>query len=206
MRVLVEGFRLADPSVTTEPRGLTDAQSRPADILTTAAVPGRGAALDVCVASHSAAGALGDAAEAAFRRKLRHYRDVIPQLASAGIAFRPLVWTSEGRPHPAATRTLRYAAGLAAARGGSEADAAGLLRRWRHELRVAIQRRRAAMARAVLPRATAREMWLLTGFTGAVPSSDGRAPPLDDGISGTAGEADDGEVSDDEASLNEGAT
>ena len=41
VRALVNGFRPADPSVTTEPRGLTDAQSRPADIFTTAAVPGR---------------------------------------------------------------------------------------------------------------------------------------------------------------------
>ena len=137
----------------------------------------------MCVASPSAAGALGDAAEAAFRHKLRHYRDVIPQLASAGISFRPLVWTSEGRPHPAATRTLRYAAGLATARGGSEADKAGLLRRWRHELQVAIQRRKAAMARAVLPRMSARATWLLTGFVEGVPCSEAREPPLDEMVS-----------------------
>ena len=49
VRALVDGVRLADPGVTTEPHGLTDTQARPADILTTAAVPGRSAALDVCV-------------------------------------------------------------------------------------------------------------------------------------------------------------
>ena len=181
VRALVEGFRLADPGVTTEPRGLADTMARPADILTSAAVPGRGAALDVCVASPNAAGALGDAAAAAFRRKLRKYRRIIPQLARAGIAFRPLIWTSDGRPHPAATRTLRYAAGLAASRGGSESTPRELVRRWKHELQIALQRRRAAMSRAVLPRASARSAWLLTGQTATVPSSLSRAPPLDGG-------------------------
>ena len=45
------------PGITTEPRGLTASQSRPAEILTTAAVPGGSAALDVCVASTTAAAA-----------------------------------------------------------------------------------------------------------------------------------------------------
>ena len=42
-------MKLADPGITTEPRGITASQSRPADIFTTAAVPGRSAVLDVCV-------------------------------------------------------------------------------------------------------------------------------------------------------------
>ena len=50
-------LRLADPGTTTEPRRLAEAQSGPADIFTTAAVPGRSAALDVCVASSTAAAA-----------------------------------------------------------------------------------------------------------------------------------------------------
>jgi hypothetical protein len=178
VRALVDGLRLADPGVTTEPRGLTDSMARPADILTNAAVPGRGAALDICIASPSASAAAGDAAAAAFRRKLRKYRHVIPQLARAGITFRPMVWTSEGRPHPAVTRTLRFAAGVAARRAGSEATA--LLSRWKHEVQIAIQRRRAAMARAVLPRATPEELWLLTGQGGLRPDPGDRAPPLDE--------------------------
>ena len=178
VRALVEGFRLADPGVSTEPRGLTDIAARPADILTTAAIPGRSAALDVCIASPVAAMALGDAADAAFKRKLRHYRAVIPQLAAAGIAFRPMVWTAEGRPHPAASRTLRYAARLASTRGGGEAEAQGFLSRWRHEIQVAIQRRRAAMARAVLPQSSAREVWLLSGRTEGPPRTDDRMPQL----------------------------
>jgi len=110
VRSIVHGLKLADPAVTTEPRGLTSHASRPADIFTTAAVPGRSAALDVCVASQSAAAAQGDAAESAFRRKLRHYRREIPELAQAGIVYSPLVWTADGRPHPAVVRTLRFAA------------------------------------------------------------------------------------------------
>jgi hypothetical protein len=117
VRVLVDGLKVADAGVTTEPRGLTSTQARPADILTNAAVPGRCAALDVCVASPNAAAARGDAAEAAFQRKLKHYAEDIPELHRAGIAFRPMVWTADGRPHPAVTRTLRFAAERAARKG-----------------------------------------------------------------------------------------
>eukprot|EP00973_Karenia_brevis_P047960 6655894-Karenia_brevis.AAC.1 len=73
-----------------------------------------------------------------------------------------MVWTADGRPHAAVMRTLAYAADIAARRQGG-IDKAGFLARWKHELSVAILRRRAAMARACLPRKTAREMWLLTG-------------------------------------------
>jgi hypothetical protein len=97
-RAVVEGLRLADAAITTEPTGLTDTQSRPADIFTTAAVPGRSAALDVCVASPDAGAAGTNAVEAAFKRKLDHYRNAIPQLHAAGIVFRPLIWSSDGRP------------------------------------------------------------------------------------------------------------
>ena len=178
VRELVRGLKLADPAVTTEPRGLTTTQSRPADILTTAAVPGRSAALDVCVASPNASAAAGDAAEAAFRRKLRRYRNEIRELAAAGIAFRPMIWTSNGRPHPAVTRTLCFAAEQAANRSAQASEAKTLLGRWRHEIQIAILRRRAAMMRAVIPRTGSHMQWLLTGYTGRVPSSLVRAAPL----------------------------
>ena len=201
VRELLRGLKLADPTATTEPRELTTTQSRPADILTTAAVPGRSAALDVRVASPNASIAAGDVAEAAFRRKLRRYRREIPELAAAGIAFRPMVWTTNGRPHPAVTRTLHFAAEQAANRSDLGADAKALLSNWRHEIQIAILRRRAAMARAVLPRVGRAEAWMLTGYSGAVPSSDHRAAPIveptepepesEDGhVSGEAGGAD----------------
>ena len=163
VRALVSGLKLADPAVTTEPRGLTSSTSRPADILTMAAVPGRSAALDVCVASPNAAAATGDAAEAAFQRKLRRYRTEIQELRQAGIAFRPMVWTADGRPHSAATRTLKFAAETAVSRNNQQASAASLLSRWRHEIQIAFLCRRAAIYRAVLPKRTVLKQWLLTG-------------------------------------------
>ena len=54
VHAMLGGLKLADPGVTTEPRGLTEATSRAADLFTTAAVPGRSAAQDVCVASSGA--------------------------------------------------------------------------------------------------------------------------------------------------------
>eukprot|EP00973_Karenia_brevis_P090516 12402961-Karenia_brevis.AAC.1 len=90
VRALVEGLRLADSGVVTEPPGLTCTSMRPADILTNAALPGRSAALDVTVASPEATYAGTDAAESDFKRKLRKYKDLIPQLRAAGIAFRPM--------------------------------------------------------------------------------------------------------------------
>jgi hypothetical protein len=205
VRALVDGFRLADPTVTTEARGLTTTQARPADILTTAAVPGRSAALDVCVASPNAAAAQGDAADAAFRRKLHFYRHIIPELARAGIVFRPLIWTADGRPHPAAVRTMRYAAERAAGRGSDEVTSSALLGRWRHEVMVAILRRRAAMTRSVQPAPSARSAWLLTGRVDGVTISV-RAPQLDaDDRSVGGDEQDELESDDGEASLHEGA-
>ena len=83
-----------DLCISTEPRGLTASQSRPANILTTAAVPGRSAALDVCVASSITAAARRDAAQAAFDRKLAHYTR---KLRQQNIHYRPLVWTAGAR-------------------------------------------------------------------------------------------------------------
>ena len=180
VRAVVDGLRLADPAITTEPRGLTTTTSRPADIFTTAAVPGRGAALDVCVASPNAAAAMGDAAAAAFRRKLHRYRQEITELAAAGIAFRPLVWTADGCPHPAVTRTLQHAAQIAVTRNNQQASAASLVARWKHEIQIAILRRRAAMARAVLPKATAQELWMLGGLVDRTDGEPGRALPLEE--------------------------
>ena len=66
------GLKLADPRITTDPRGLTETQTRPA--VSTAAVPGHSAAL--CAAE----------AQAAFDRKLSHNRQEIPHLRNQGIS------------------------------------------------------------------------------------------------------------------------
>ena len=173
-------MKLADPAITTEPRGLTTHNSRPADIFTTAAVPGRGAALDVCVASPNAAAAMGDAAASAFQRKMDRYRPEIAELAAAGIVFRPMVWTADGRPHPAVTRALQFAAQFAVTRNNHQATAASLVARWKHEVQIAILRRRAAMVRAVLPKPTAKQVWLLSGQVDRADGECERALPLEE--------------------------
>ena len=53
----------------------------------------------------------GDAAQAAFARKQSYYRKEIGELRQQNIHHRPLVWSADGRPHPAVTRTLQYVAG-----------------------------------------------------------------------------------------------
>ena len=75
VHVVVCGMKLADPGITTEPRGLTASHVRRADFFTTAVVTGRSVALDVCVASSTAAAARGDAAQAAFDRKLSQLQE-----------------------------------------------------------------------------------------------------------------------------------
>ena len=55
-----------------------------------------------------------------------------------------------------------------------------MLRRWKHEITVAIMRRRAAMSRAVLPGRSARAEWLLTGWSDEAATSTRRAPQLDE--------------------------
>ena len=90
-------------------QNLEDVRKQPPGWLifsTTAAVPGRGADLDVCVASSTAAAARGDAAHAAFDRKtsLRSKGNQDPRVQ--GIVYRPLVWTADAPPYPTVTRTI----------------------------------------------------------------------------------------------------
>ena len=102
--------------------------------------------------------------QAAFDCELSHYRNEIGELRQQNIHYRPLVWTADGRPHPAVTRTLQYAAGIASSRNGQQMSAKSLHRRWKHEIQIALLRRRAAMARAVHPNPSARAEWLFAGI------------------------------------------
>ena len=80
--------------VTTELRGLTATQSRPADLFATAAVPGRSAAPDVCVASINAAAAV--AAQASLIEK--HFTsEKISRPACPRHRLSPKGWTAEVR-------------------------------------------------------------------------------------------------------------
>ena len=106
------------------------------------------------------------------------------ELRAAGIVFRPMVWTADGRPHAAVTRTLKFAAEVASTRGNSRLPAASILSRWRHEIMVAILRRRAAICRGVMPRVTPQDEWLLTGKADRDGNAWGALAPVDeDGVS-----------------------
>eukprot|EP00973_Karenia_brevis_P071236 9898044-Karenia_brevis.AAC.1 len=114
-----------------------------------------------------------DAADAAFRGKFRKYQSVLAELQAAGISFRPMIWTSEGRPHAAVMRALTFAAERAS-RKQANGNKAQFLRRWKHEITVQILRRRAAMVRECLPRRSGRGRFLVEGLGGEHQAITGR--------------------------------
>ena len=123
------GMKLADQGITSEPRGLTASQPRPVDIYhrccpRTQCGPG-------CVWPPPLQRQLaGHAAQAAFDRKRSHYRNEIGELRQQGIQHRPLISTTDRRPHPAVTRTLQHAASIASSWNGQQMSAKSLHRRW----------------------------------------------------------------------------
>ena len=50
----------------------------------------------------------------------------------------PLVWTADGRPHPAVTRTMQYAGDIAVCQNGQQMSATALKHRWKHEVQIAL--------------------------------------------------------------------
>ena len=82
-------------------------------------------------------------------------------------------------PHPAVTRTLQYAADIASCRNGQHLSAKSLHRRWKHEIQIALLRRRAATARAVLPNPSARAEWFFAGIIDRALNRWGHVPALD---------------------------
>ena len=149
---------LADPSACIEPLGLVPSAPtlRPADVFTSAAIPGRMAALDVGVACPDAAAATDDACDAMQRRKLDEHAPYLAELADEGVVYRPLVFSCWGRPHPEALELLAALAAAAARRQGF-ADGASLLRCARRAISVQLWRRAASMVHACLPRPSADE-------------------------------------------------
>ena len=97
-----------------------------------------------------------------YRGKLANHRAIIPERERAGVGFKPLMRASDGVPHPAAVGALIYAADLAARKTGASRKA--FVKRWTHEVTVAIFRRRAALMRQCFPKESEREN---TGWAGA---------------------------------------
>ena len=71
-------------------------------------------------------------------------------LHNQGIAFKPLVWSCYGRPHPTAKRFLFDVANRIARRRGHR-DAAGIAAQMRSDIAVEIWRRNAQQLQNCLP-------------------------------------------------------
>ena len=92
----------ADPTSVVEARLLVIfvLATRLADILTSAAVPGRLAALDIGVTGPDASGAGADCCDAMFNRKRADYAAHLDGLEAEGVVYKPMVWSCFGRAHP----------------------------------------------------------------------------------------------------------
>ena len=108
---------------------------------------------------------------------MARYRHLLPALRRVGVVFRPMVWSAEGRPHAQTTRMLQAAVRLVRGTKGAEA-ATELQQRWEHEIAIAIQRRKAAMVRAVLPASSSRQRWIESCLN----AREVTLPPLDDDV------------------------
>ena len=130
--------------------------------------------------SPHAAAARGDAQES-FDRKLSHYRNEIPDLRNRRAFTIDLLFRRLTCDHPAVTRTLQYATDIASSRNGQQTPAKSLQCRWKHEIQIALLRRRAAVTWAVLPNPSARTEWLLACIIDRALHRWGHVPPLDGG-------------------------
>ena len=156
---------LADSSAAVETTGLIPSAPtlRPADILTSAALPGRLAALDVGVCSPDASGAGGDCCASMFDRKRRDYKRHLHELeVQQGIAYRPLILSTWGRMHPETLQILTNLAMQATRRRGLR-DHRLLLRRVRSAIGVQLMRRAVRMLHSCMPHLDDAEAQLLLG-------------------------------------------
>ena len=177
---VADGMVLADAGLQTEVRGLVTTGERPADILTTGALPGTKTALDITIAAQDAIHAGLDACRSAYGRKMRNHSHLLPSLRRAGIIFQPMVWSAEGRPHPATIRVMECTLQMVRRRR-SLVVSTDLRARWQREIAVAIQRRKAAMMRACLPSSPLRQEWLAQGGAAGEAGDGNMLPPLDPG-------------------------
>ncbi len=66
---------------------------------------------------------------------MKRYQKARRQLAEEGMTFRPMVWRTEGMPHPVVLRVLGYAVEIAA-RKNMDLDRKAFVRRWSREFSV----------------------------------------------------------------------
>ena len=150
---LLLAVHLADPTATTEAPEIIASHPalRPADIFTSAAIPGGLAALDVGIASPDASGAGDDCVESMWVKKRGTYASHFDEMRAIGVTYVPMVLSCYGRWQPESAVTLERVC-MQAARHLGIADHRPILRRAHAAAGVAVWRRAAAMARACLPR------------------------------------------------------
>jgi hypothetical protein len=153
VRNIVHEFSLiADASAEREPLGLVPELPtlRPADILTSAALDGCTAALDVGITASGASETDADPAETMHNKKARERMPIQATLAAQNIRYVPIVWTSYGRPHEAAKAALQRIARQVARRRG-DGCAQAVQRQMRRAIGTELARRVARMSLACWP-------------------------------------------------------
>ena len=148
---VLELAHLADPSSQTEVEGLVPSTPllRPADILSSAALPGRLAALDVGITSPDAGGAGLDCCARMHSTKIKRYAPFLEELENQGVTYAPVIWSAWGRAHPETECILLTLAKAAARRRGLR-DHRQLLRRTNAAVGVVLVRRAVRMCRSCL--------------------------------------------------------
>ena len=122
------------------------ATSRLAAVFATAAVPGRSAALKICVASSNAAAARRDGPQAAFERQTSHDQKIIPDLRAKHCVS----------PQITVTRATQCAADIAAFRNGQQMSAKTRQNKLKHAIQNALLLRKSSDDTNSLPNNSAR--------------------------------------------------
>ena len=135
---------------------------RPADVYTTAALPGSGAALDIGICSPDATGAGMDCCESMWRTKRERNVQDLDEMAANNVRYVLLVLSCYGGLHPEAADTLERIA-LQAGRRLGISNHKALLRRAKAAVGVTVVTRAVAMARACLPRLGEEALQLFFG-------------------------------------------
>lgn len=135
----------ADAATEWEPQDLVSSlpRARPADVLTPAAFAGCVAALDVGVVAPAAHPGV-DAAAEMYRRKRDEREPIRAELEQQNIQYRPVIWTTYGRPHAQALDAMKGIAKRLGRRRGCKA--AVVLAQIQFSIGVCLARRAARMS------------------------------------------------------------
>ena len=164
---VLELTHLADPTAVTEVTNLIPSAPtlRPVDILTTAALPGRLAALDIGIGRPDVCKAGIDCCDSMYESKCSKYSNPMAEATDLEFEYRPLVFSCYGRVHPEGQAILKILAQVAARRrGGFNYEV--LVGRVHRNIGVKIWRRLALMVHQCMTKFTVGECQLLNSEPG----------------------------------------